>query len=280
MPCSVPAGKSLSFEKVADDYDQTRGGLERGRVTAADVAPHLLSGLVLEVGVGTGAVALGLRERGFAVCGIDVSPAMLARASQRLGPAVAVADAEALPVRTGAVMNVVCAHVLHLVGDMRRALAEAARVLRPGGRLVAVHGHLVADPDDIIGAIEPLAVLQQRPDTPAGLAAAGRRAGLTVLTQHLGRGHERDTSPSQFADGIAARSWPYLWGVDEGTWLRLVQPVIGALRSLPDPDRPRHQVWRTSVSVLEKRQRAREASADEGRSTWEYARRPGSRSSG
>jgi SAM-dependent methyltransferase len=241
---------SLSFEKVADDYDQTRGGLERGRLTAADVAPYLLPGPVLEVGAGTGAVAVALAERGFPVCGVDISPAMLSRAHQRVGGVVAVADACALPVRSQSVPNVLFAHVLHLVSDLRLALAEAARVLASGGRLVAVHGHLEADRDDVIDAIEPLGVLQQRADTPAGLAAACGDLGLRVVTQCRAGRHERDTSPDEFAAGLAARAWPYLWAVDDDTWRSVVEPVIAALRRLPGPDRPRHQVWRASLSVF------------------------------
>src|SRR6266487_887125 len=224
--------ESLSFERVADEYDQTRGGLERGRRTAQDAAPHLVSGLVLEVGIGTGAVGVGLRERGFTVCGVDLSAAMAHRARQRLGQVVALADAGVLPVRTCSVANVVCAHVLHLVSDMHQALSEAARVLQPGGRLVAV--------------------LQQRPDTPAGLTAACRAAGLVLVMQRPAVPHERDTAPAEFAAGLAARSWPYLWRVDDQTWAWLVEPVIAALRALPDPDRPRHQIWRASLSVLAK----------------------------
>ncbi len=244
--------ESLSFERVADEYDQTRGGLERGRRTAQDAAPHLVSGLVLEVGIGTGAVGVGLRERGFTVCGVDLSAAMAHRARQRLGQVVALADAGVLPVRTCSVANVVCAHVLHLVSDMHQALSEAARVLQPGGRLVAVHGNLTAEPDDVIDTIAPLGVLQQRPDTPAGLTAACRAAGLVLVMQRPAVPHERDTAPAEFAAGLAARSWPYLWRVDDQTWAWLVEPVIAALRALPDPDRPRHQIWRASLSVLAK----------------------------
>ena len=48
-------------------------------------------GSVLEVGVGTGAVMIALRERGHPVVGVDLSPAMLALAQPRLGLGVAVA---------------------------------------------------------------------------------------------------------------------------------------------------------------------------------------------
>jgi len=50
---------SLSFDRVADEYDATRGGEERGEHVAADLEPWLSGGgPVLEAGAGTGVVAL------------------------------------------------------------------------------------------------------------------------------------------------------------------------------------------------------------------------------
>jgi ubiquinone/menaquinone biosynthesis C-methylase UbiE len=97
---------SLSFERIADRYDATRGGEQRGRRTAASLAP-LLDPVwpVVEIGIGTGVIALGLRELGFAVVGVDLSPAMTQRARRRLGPVVAVADAAHLPVADAAIAN-------------------------------------------------------------------------------------------------------------------------------------------------------------------------------
>ena len=89
---------SLSFEPIADRYDATRGGEQRGQRTAANLAPLLdPAAPVLEVGIGTGIVALALRQLGFTVVGVDLSPAMAQRARRRLGPVVAVADAAQLP---------------------------------------------------------------------------------------------------------------------------------------------------------------------------------------
>jgi SAM-dependent methyltransferase len=65
---------------------------------------------------------------------IDVAPAMLAR-SRAKGLPVVRADATALPVASGAVDVVLMVSMLHLVHGWRDALAEVARVLRPGGRL-------------------------------------------------------------------------------------------------------------------------------------------------
>ncbi|XVQ82884.1 class I SAM-dependent methyltransferase [Microbispora siamensis] len=245
--------QAMSFDRVADSYDEMRGGLERGRQSAACLAPHLVAGTTLEVGVGTGVVAAGLRELGHPVIGVDISEPMLHRAHERLGGRVARADARALPLPRGTVANVVFVHVLHLVGDMAAAVAEAARVLRPGGRLAAVHGSPVADPDELVEALDRLAPLQPpRPDTPEGLLSAGEAAGLRPVEQHFAAEYEKATSPAELAESIERRVPPYLWHVPDDVWRDVVVPVVAGLRALPDPDRPRVQTWRSMCTVLEK----------------------------
>ncbi|MFB7664931.1 class I SAM-dependent methyltransferase [Kitasatospora sp. NPDC056138] len=243
----------MAFDRVADDYDRMRGGLERGRQSAASLQRDLVPGPVLEVGVGTGVVAVGLQELGWEVSGVDVSAPMLVRARERLGDRVLEADARDLPFPDASFANTVFVHVLHLVGDLDAAVREAARVLRPGGRLVAVHGMPGAGPDELTAALDRLAVLQPpRPDTPAGLAATGGGAGLKLLRQEYEPEYERATSPRELHDSLARRLPPYLWDVDAQTWRTVVEPVLAELLALPDPDRPRPQVWRMRRTVLAK----------------------------
>ena len=128
---------SLSFERVAECYDATRGGEERGGAFATGIRPWLPDdGPILEIGVGTGAVAVALRRAGLDVIGVDLSPGMLAKALDRIGPRVAVADAHRLPIVTGSMAAVYATWVLHVVADPSAVLAEVARVLRPGGTFV------------------------------------------------------------------------------------------------------------------------------------------------
>ena len=97
----------------------------------------LLGRRVLDVGCGTGRLSAALAERGAKVWGVDPSPEMLAQARRAAGPSVGFreAAAEALPFRDGWFERAVLLLVVHLV-DRRRALAEVARVLAPGGRAV------------------------------------------------------------------------------------------------------------------------------------------------
>jgi hypothetical protein len=93
------------YDQLAEHYDETRGGEGRGDEYAADVDAHLPAGdgPILEIGVGTGVVALGLRRRGRLVIGLDLSAPMLSRARTRLGPVVVLSDAMSMALATGSV---------------------------------------------------------------------------------------------------------------------------------------------------------------------------------
>ncbi|MFD7658467.1 class I SAM-dependent methyltransferase [Actinosynnema sp. NPDC059797] len=243
--------QTMSFDKDADDYDAYHGGLERGRKAAADIAPHLVPGTVLEVGVGTGLVAYGVRELGHPVVGIDIAPQMAARAGYRLDGMAVLGTAEKLPFGDDSLPNVIMVHLLHVVDDMKATLSEAARVLAPGGRLVAVHGVPEAEPDDMVAAAAALDVLKPEvPDTPEKLHETAASLGLRLVTTGGANPYELDITPEEYADSIAGRVWSYLKDVDEDDWERLVVPTVAALRALPDPTTARHQVWQVPISVF------------------------------
>ena len=92
--------------------------------------------LVLDVGCGTGVLLDPLRRRGYRPLGLDVRSEGLASVRARDPDAWLVrAEADHLPLRDGSVDAVLALDVLEHVDD-RAVLAEAARVLRPGGLLV------------------------------------------------------------------------------------------------------------------------------------------------
>lgn len=100
---------------------------------------------VLDLCTGTGEQALHFARAGARVVGLDFSRGMLRRAlakarSRGLRLELVEADASRLPFREGSFDLVVCAYAFYeLRGELReRALAEMARVLRPGGRAVLV----------------------------------------------------------------------------------------------------------------------------------------------
>ena len=102
----------------------------------AGVRPGML---VVDVATGTGLLAreaLTLTGDRRAVIGVDVSEAMLVIAHRNLGIPLIQATAEALPLASGIADFVTMGYALRHVADLGTALAEALRVLRPGGSVV------------------------------------------------------------------------------------------------------------------------------------------------
>lgn len=105
-------------------------------------------GQVLEIGIGTG-INLEYLPDSVGYTGTDVSPAMIALAqqrSERLGREVNldVVDATSLPYAENSFDCVLSTYVLCCVPDEHAALAEALRVLRPGGSLLLAN-HIASD---------------------------------------------------------------------------------------------------------------------------------------
>jgi SAM-dependent methyltransferase len=146
---------------------------------------------ILDLGCGTGSLALLLAEAGHDVSGMDTSAQMLALARKKALTAgvrihLARGDAADPPFGPASADVVLCRHVLWALPDRDAVLAGWTRLLRPGGRLVLVEG---------------------RWGTGAGLSAAECRA--TVLR------HRGEAVVRQLADDAA------LWGrvVDDERYL-------------------------------------------------------------
>lgn len=104
---------------------------------------------VLDVGTGEGQIARALSAAGAEVVGLDPTASQIAVAGERAGgPVYALSGADGLPIRDGSVDAVVVCLVFEHVDGLDEALAEVARVLRPGGRFVLFLNHpLLQTPD-------------------------------------------------------------------------------------------------------------------------------------
>jgi ubiquinone/menaquinone biosynthesis C-methylase UbiE len=93
-------------------------------------------GTVVDVGCGTARAVAELAEHAARAIGVDLDPAMLAAAHRRFPDIdVRVGDAARLPLDDGQVHGYRADKVYHVLPDPQAALAEARRVLVPGGRI-------------------------------------------------------------------------------------------------------------------------------------------------
>ena len=162
------------YDREASRYDDSRGGVERARRAAEAVAALVPApGRTLDVAGGTGIVSAELAAQGRDVLVVDLSVGMLTLAARRLPGRAVVGRADRLPVSSASVDLVTTIWLLHLlpVAQADAVVAEAARVLRPGGHFVTTvdkplaHGREGVEAD----ARERVLAVAGR----AGLAAVG-----------------------------------------------------------------------------------------------------------
>ena len=233
----------ISFERAAGFYDATRGLPDRVREALTEILAAELEGRerCLEIGVGTGRIALPLHERGVRLVGGDIAPAMLKRLIANAGGEppfpLMLADATLLPLADSSFDAVLASHVLHLIPDWKAAVDESMRILRPQGVLLADfgagalapwgapsaevlrrHGIIrsqagAGGPDDVAGHVAPRATV--RPLPPAALRV--RRSLGQDLDEWERQIHSWTWpySPQQLHEACddvrawaAARNWP------------------------------------------------------------------------
>lgn len=140
--------KDAAFWDALYDHDDVFSVIHRDRALRAiehvGALPLMFGSRVLEVGCGAGRLAVRLAQRGFVVEAIDSTPAMVEAATlnaERAGVTsrlhAAIADVHALEYPTATFDLVVALGVLPWLHDPVKGLDEMARVLRPGGYLIA-----------------------------------------------------------------------------------------------------------------------------------------------
>lgn len=227
----------VSFDRAAEYYDATRGyppGVDdelRDALVGALAVPS--DARFLELGVGTGRIALPFIRAGYDYTGVDISRAMMARLRTKVASAGPEAPRYRLVV--GDVMHVplapafdvvVMVHVLHLVDDWRAVLDEARRVLRPGGRIVLANDEHVPStpptpPEQVWPAwssiLDALGVApeQRRANAVRGLDARfdthlrEQRAHVerTTLLAHITTPHSAREVVQEYRDRIFSSCW-------------------------------------------------------------------------
>jgi ubiquinone/menaquinone biosynthesis C-methylase UbiE len=131
------------FDGIADLYDETLPAHVTGHYLEKRtrfILDHCPGGRALDVGCGTGALALRLERVGYEMVGVDPSEGML-RVMREHAPGVeaVLGSGTELPFEEGEFDLALSVAAMHHIADpeaVRRALGEMARVTRPGGRVL------------------------------------------------------------------------------------------------------------------------------------------------
>ncbi|MEU8036314.1 methyltransferase domain-containing protein [Streptosporangium sp. NPDC049078] len=176
------AGELARLEaQAALSFDEELSLLRELGLTASD-------GPLVEVGAGSGAITRRLRRAmpDLSLVAVDIDPDLLAHA-EGTGAELVVADAADLPLETASAGYVLLRYVLQHLPDPAPALAEARRILRPGGRILVTEVDAscwgLADPTypELAGIHAKMAATQQ---AAGGDRTIGRR--LTRLLRDTG----------------------------------------------------------------------------------------------
>jgi ubiquinone/menaquinone biosynthesis C-methylase UbiE len=202
----------IPFDRVAEVYDETRRLTPEASVATTTLLEAELAGRqpCLEIGVGTGLIALPLAASGIRLTGVDLSAAMLGKLVEKAGGRVpfplVIGDASRLPFAGGTFGGAYVRHVLHLIADWRSALAELVRVVVRGGVLVINIGFNEG----------PWLEVGDRLDELVGRQA--RRAGLDF-------DRAADLDDAMIELGASRRELPAVWQESDLTLERYFQEV-------------------------------------------------------
>jgi SAM-dependent methyltransferase len=219
---------SIAFDRAAEYYDATRGFSPDGIRATTDALIEVFGAAtesVLEVGVGTGQVAMPLHERGVAIVGIDLSRPMMQRLIEKAGGAppfpLVEGDATRMPFSDHMFGDAFLRWVLHLIPDWRAAVRETVRVVQPGGSFLAALGSYGGIRSEIQARFSEVTGISIE---PAGLGWDGWRLldgevaalGGTKLPDIVLHDEDRDDMET-FVRGIEENRYSWTWAVpDDG----------------------------------------------------------------
>nr|WP_241267098.1 class I SAM-dependent methyltransferase [Streptomyces scabichelini] len=227
----------FDYNEEAERYDASRGGEPRAAEAASAVLGLLPESArsLLDLACGTGTVTRRLAAAGLDVTGADAACGMLSRAAALVPGRVVRADCRQLPFPDASFDAVSAIWLLHLLDDAALVVAEAARVLRPGGVFVTTvdkaAAHDVGSDIDAVMAPRPRRAARDEARLVAGFAVD---SGLTPAARSTFRGRGQGRSPARAAADVR-RGWY--------TLLRpgapLTEKLASRLEELPDQHVPR-----------------------------------------
>jgi demethylmenaquinone methyltransferase/2-methoxy-6-polyprenyl-1,4-benzoquinol methylase len=167
------------FDWIAFAYDRLLGPHRTDELAGMLGLP--VRGRLLDAGGGTGRASAALRPLVDDVVVADLSWPMLRQGRKRNGMKAVQARTEALPFPDGIFERVVVVDALHHFSSRGAALAELARVLSPGGRILIEEPDLTRPAVKVVAVLEKLFLMESHFVAPEGIAQALSRVGLSVL---------------------------------------------------------------------------------------------------
>jgi ubiquinone/menaquinone biosynthesis C-methylase UbiE len=238
---------SIVFDRAVNFYDETRGfPLGEDVKIAALIAQ--LAGLtrdsrVLEIGVGTGRIALPLAAHTGTYVGVDLSRPMMQKLRAKSGQRIELVEGDVtrLPLASTRFDAAVIVHVFHLVSDPTAAAHELARVLRPDSGK-AIHCWNRYDT-----AFQPLYEAWEKATSHKLFSLHERNKSRNILDDlrwrplgetHIYHFHSHRT-PAEMVDLYRRRVWSSLWDIPDDVWREGIKQVEAALQQhYPDPHAP------------------------------------------
>ena len=218
---SAQEPRSVAFDRAAEYYDATRGLDEDGARLQNDLLLGELrsAGLVLEVGVGTGQVALPLHEAGLGIVGLDIARPMMDKVVQKSGGRIPFplvqADATRMPFGDHVFGAAFLRWVLHLIPAWETALAEMVRVVRPDGVILTMLGSYSGPRAEIQDHVAEITGIDQTPvgigwgaedELDRAMSALGRRARPLPPIEHT-----ISEALAPFIEGIEENRYSWTW---------------------------------------------------------------------
>ena len=240
--------QSLAFDRAAPLYDATRGyppevaeQIGAAIIKAADAQPDTR---FLEIGVGTGRIALPIALHGYDYTGVDISAPMVDRlrakvaklqqaetsaAAPPLRLQLVMADMTALPFPDASFDVVGAVHVFHLVRAWRQAVDEVLRVLRPGGVFLHCWDERLTLSGESLQ--ERWVEIVRELGSEVNILGAERRGIVSDYLRERGCSvevlrtvvWEKQDSPQQAFEDIAQRIWSRTWLVPDDIFAISVQ---------------------------------------------------------
>jgi SAM-dependent methyltransferase len=219
-----PPDDSYCFDRAAEYYDETRSLDATLMQGVVDFLTEELTQreAVLEIGVGTGRLALPLVAKGVPMIGSDLSSSMMERLIAKAGGTspfpLMRADATALPLSSDSVDAVIACWVLHLIPRWTDAIAEVARVLRLDGIFLVNQGGWQKDWfDEVEGRFAQEAGIQKKLPglmSPEELDSAMEDLGAVVHIPEPLTGTRQDTIGAR-VDRLEQGMYSWTWGTSE-----------------------------------------------------------------